>query len=93
MEIPKNLKEGILEANNNSKVLEIGPDYTTFTLETGKARYPTDVVRGVAEYIDGRLPRDADPVMAIGYKLNKMRDFYNKFKMPDSKPEKLDYIV
>lgn len=84
MDILKNLKEGILEANNNSKVLEVGPDYTTFTSETGKSRYPTDAVRGVAEYIAGRLPTDADPVMAISYSLNRMKDFYHKLKMPES---------
>ena len=87
MDIPKNLREGVLKVNNISKSRIVDPEYTTFISESGKTRYPTDAVRGVVEYMAGSLPGDADPIMAIGYKLGTMKEFYNKFK--PEKPKRL----
>jgi hypothetical protein len=98
--IPKKLREGILKANNEATGIDVNIDYTTFISNRGKSRYLTDTVKSVAEYMGGRLPRDADPIMAIGYQLGKIKRVYNKLnedvenpKTPEypETPERLDY--
>jgi len=89
--IPKKLREGILYANNISTLAKVDENYTTFVSDRGKSSYATEIVKGVAEYMAGKIPKYIDPILGVASKLSEIKEVYNLGEASQTEEKKPDY--